>query len=47
MRIYVAQDGSMACLQACKYHEFVFELLLAPAMLDEGKAKVMAEYIKA
>ena len=46
LRTYVAQDGSMACLQACKYHDLVFEPLLAPAMLDKGKAKVMTEYIK-
>ena len=46
LRAYVAKDGSMACLQPCRYHDLAYEVLTAPSMLNADNARAMAEYIK-
>lgn len=46
LRAYVAADGSMACLQSCRYHDLTYETITAPTMLNADNAKAMAEYIK-
>lgn len=46
LRAYVAQDGSMACLQPCKYHDLVYEPLCSPTVLSGELSSAMTEYVR-